>query len=307
MREKAGTWRLALTAPNEAAADIAAQILGSQAEAVSAFEVEPGGAWKVEGFTGAAPDRQALEALGEVAALGLPDGAGFLSELVVERLPDADWVAINQASFPPLRMGRYFIHGSHHHSVPAGAIGLRIDAAAAFGTGEHATTRGCMLALDRLSRRARFRRILDMGTGTSILSMAAARSWNAPILACDIDAGSLRVAAENLRGNGIGSRIRLVHSDGYKSRIVGGQAPYDLIVANILARPLMRMAPDLARHLAPDGVVVLSGLLLWQVRAVLAAHRARGLTLRRLIAINGWGTLVLARDDRARKLTGRIA
>lgn len=306
MRENAGIWRLALTAPDEAAADIAARILGSQAEAVSAFEIEPGGAWKVEGFAATAPDRQALEALGDVAALGLADGAGLLAGLVIERLPDADWVAINQASFPPLRMGRYFVHGSHHRGVPSGAIGLRIDAAAAFGTGEHATTRGCLLALDRLSRRGRFRRVLDMGTGTAILAMAAARSWTAPILACDIDAGSLRVAAENLRGNGLAARIRLVHSDGYRNRIVASRAPYDLIVANILARPLMRMAPDLARHLAPDGIVVLSGLLLRQVRAVLAAHRARGLTLRRLVAINGWGTLVLARDDRAGTLTGRI-
>jgi len=306
MRENAGTWRIFVTAPDEAAADIAAQILGSQAEAVSAFEVSPGGEWKVEGFTGTPPDRQALEALAAVAALGFPGCADFLAGIEAERLPDEDWVALNQASFPPLRMGRYFVHGSHHEQVPAGAIGLRIDAAAAFGTGEHATTRGCLLALDRLSRQRRFRRVLDMGTGTAILAMGAARSWAKPVLACDIDAGSLRVAAENLRGNGLARFVRLEHSDGYQSRLVAGRAPFDLIVANILARPLMRMAPDLARHLAPDGVVVLSGLLLWQIRAVLAAHHAQGLTLRRLIAINGWGTLILSRGDHARGLVGKI-
>jgi ribosomal protein L11 methyltransferase len=306
MREAAGLWRLFLTVPNEAAAEAVAAVFGSEASAVSAFETTPEGEWRVEGFADHPPDRAAIEAMLEVAALGHASafaGTDPFTGLVIERVPDQDWLAINQASFPPLRIGRYFIYGSHHKGgVPAGAIGLRIDAAAAFGTGEHATTRGCLLALDHLARYRsargrRFLKVLDMGTGTAILAMAASRSWAVPVLACDIDAGSLRVAGLNLRVNGRRGRVRLFHSDGYTNRLIRREAPFDLVTANILARPLMQMAADLAAVLAENGIVVLSGLLVRQVPAVLSAHRAAGLTLRRRIMIDGWATLILARGS----------
>ena len=213
--------------------------------------------------------------------------------LAIERLPARDWLAENQASFPPLRAGRYFIHGSHYRAhAPAGAMALTINATTAFGTGEHATTRGCLLALDALARRGLRRPVLDMGTGTGILAIAAAKTWRRTVTARDIDAESVRVAARNAAVNGAAALVDLGRADGYRGL---RRRRYALIFANILARPLALMAPDLARHLAPGGVAVLSGLLSRQERAVLAAHRLQGLALRARFCIDGWHTLVLAR------------
>jgi ribosomal protein L11 methyltransferase len=293
----AALWRLALTAADERTADAAAAALETEASAVSAFEIAPGGAWRVEAYADHEPDRAALDGAGALAALAHGIAAeGLLADLAIERLTPRDWVAENQQSFPPLLVGRFFIHGSHIKSaVPAGAIGLCIDAATAFGTGEHATTRGCLLALDGLAKRGRRRHPLDMGTGTGILAMAAAKRWNCPVLACDIDAGSVEVARTNMRANGTALLVRLYRSNGYRHHAVQRGRPFDLILANILARPLARMAGDLAASLAPGGVAVLSGLLTRQAPLVLAAHRAHGLTLRRRIVIAGWETLVLER------------
>jgi ribosomal protein L11 methyltransferase len=286
-------WRLAVGAPDEAAADAFASALGEVATAVTAFEAEPKGPWLVQGFVQGKPDMALLEATLAMAALGHgleePD-------LAAEALPDVDWLKLNQESFPPLRVGRYYVYGSHVEApVPAGAIGLKIDAATAFGTGEHATTYGCLAALDRLARRGRRRHILDMGTGTGILAIAAAKTWRAPALACDIDRNSVRVAEENMAVNGVSGMVTCRPSDGYAAPDVGARAPYDLIFANILARPLAAMAPDLSRHLAPGGVAILSGLLAQQERYVHAAHRGAGLVFRGRIARNGWHTLVYAK------------
>lgn len=293
---QATLWRLAVTVADEAAANVASAALESQVSAISAFETAPGAEWRVEAYTDQEPDRAGLEAAAEMVALahGLESGEGLLATLTIESLAPRDWVRENQQSFPPLHVGRFFVYGSHHEGgVPAGSIGLLIDAAAAFGTGEHATTRGCLLALGSLAKRRRFRNVLDMGTGTGILAMAAAKLWSPNLLACDIDAGSVHVAAENLRRNGLAGRVRLRRSDGYRDAKVGRSAPYDLIIANILARPLVAMSNDLAAHLAPGGMVVLSGLLAWQAPMVVAAHRLQGLKLRRRIAVDGWITLVL--------------
>ncbi len=293
-------WHLLVEAPDEVAADAAAQALESAAPgaAVSAFETAPGGAWRVEGFAEAAPDAAALRGALMLAGAMAGGGADLAAALTIEPLPPRDWLAENQESFPPLRAGRFFIYGSHvaGRGVPPGLVGLRIDAATAFGTGEHATTRGCLLALDGLAKPGlRPRRILDMGTGTGILALAASRVWRGrPALACDIDAGSVRVARNNVRVNGAAGAVRVRWSDGYADRAVRALRPYDLVFANILARPLARMAPDLRAALAPGGVAILSGLLARQERFVLAAHRAQGLTLRRRYAINGWHTLVVA-------------
>jgi ribosomal protein L11 methyltransferase len=293
----AALWRLAATVADERAADAAAAALETVASAVSAFEVSPGGAWRVEAFAEHEPDRAALDGAAALAALAHGVATeGLFADLAIERLTPRDWVAENQQSFPPLRAGRFFIHGSHiTNLVPAGAIGLCIDAATAFGTGEHATTRGCLLALDRLVKQGRRRHPLDMGTGTGILAMAAAKSWKCPVLACDIDAGSVEVARANMRVNGVALQVRVQRSDGYRLNAVRSGRPFDVIFANILARPLARMAGDLATHLAPSGIAILSGLLSRQAPLVLAAHRAHRLVLRRRIAIAGWQTLVLQR------------
>ncbi|HVJ54529.1 MAG TPA: 50S ribosomal protein L11 methyltransferase [Aliidongia sp.] len=286
-------WRVAVEAPDERAANGFSAVLESVGTAIAAFEREPKGAWSVEGFVQGKPERAPLEAGLALAALslGVEEPA-----LTLELMPEIDWLRRNQESFPPMRIGRYFIYGSHiAKPVPAGAVGLLIDAATAFGTGEHATTHGCLLALDRLVRRGRRRRILDMGTGTGILAIAAAKSWRVPVLACDIDRNSVKVAAENVALNRVADLVTCTASDGYASGLVRAGASYDLIFANILARPLAAMAPDLARHLAPGGVAILSGLLAGQEAYVAAAHRAQGLAFQGRIARNGWHTLIFTR------------
>lgn len=288
----AGLWRVAVTVAD---ADAAAAAMDAfiELESVSTFEEKPGGAWRVEGLTNDSPDRGALIARLALAWLGL---AGSPPQPLWERLPPTDWLRINQASFPPLALDRYFIYGSHHHGrVPAGSIGLLIDAATAFGTGEHATTRGCLHAMDALARKGRMHRTLDMGTGTGVLAIAAAKTWHRRVEARDIDPEAVRVAAHNARRNGVAQLVAVRQSAGYRDRFVAKAGPYELITANILARPLALMARDLGRALAPGGIAILSGLLPWQENVVLAAHRLQRLRLCQRVVIDGWSTLVLAR------------
>lgn len=287
-------WRLQLRAADAVLAERAAAALGSVCRAVSAFEETDGGAWLVEGFSELPLAGVELET---ALALAWADH-GTPPKPVLEKLPARDWVRENQESFPPRRIGRYFVHGSHHRGgVPAGAIGLLIDAATAFGTGEHASTEGCLRALDNLARRRRYRGILDMGTGTGILGIAAAKTFGRTVLAVDIDPGSVRVARENARRNGVARRVSTFGSPGFHSRCVRARRPYDLVLANILARPLALMARDLRCALAPGGVAVLAGLIDWQESYVLAAYRLQRLRLVRRIAVDGWRTLVLRRRE----------
>ena len=294
MTPSGAVWRLKLRAADAALAERAAAALESVCRAVSAFEESEGGVWLVEGFSEVPLAGVELET---ALALAWADH-GPPPKPLLERLPDRDWVRENQESFPPRRVGRYYVHGSHHRGrIPAGTIGLLIDAATAFGTGEHASTEGCLRALDRLAQRRRPRRILDMGTGTGILAIAAAKTFARGVLAADIDPGSVRVARENARRNGVASRVSTIWSAGYRSRRVRAARPYDLVLANILARPLALMARDLRRALAPGGVAVLAGLIDWQETYVLAAHRLQRLRLVRRIAVDGWRTLILRRID----------
>jgi ribosomal protein L11 methyltransferase len=287
-------WRVGLTVPDVDAAAAAMAALDGACDAVSTFEIEDDGAWRVEGLSAERPERARIEAALALVSPGEPP------VLDIDRLAPHDWLARNQASFPPIAVGRYFIHGSHHReAVPAGRIGLLIDAATAFGTGEHATTRGCLAALAALARRRPPRRILDMGTGTGVLALAAAKSWHCRIDARDIDGEAVRVARQNAWRNGIAPLLDARRSAGYRDRALWRRAPFDLVLANILARPLAMMARDLAHALAPGGVAVLSGLLARQEPYVLAAHRAQRLRLERRIAIDGWHTLVLTRGGRA--------
>ncbi len=290
-------WRVAVTTPDERSADAVSGLLGGMSDAVSAFEASPLGPWLVQAFIEGKPDRGRIEAGLALAAAALGIAP---PPLHLEPLDDIDWLKRNQESFPPLRIGRYFVHGSHvAEPPPAGSIPLLIDAATAFGTGEHATTRGCLLALDLLARRGRRRRILDMGTGTGILALAAAKTWGVTALACDIDRHSVGVARANMAVNRMAPRVACRQSDGYRAAEIRDRAPYDLIFANILARPLARMAGALASHLAPGGVAILSGLLADQERFVAAAHTARGLTFHSRIPIAGWHTLVFRRPRRS--------
>jgi ribosomal protein L11 methyltransferase len=290
-----GLWRVVVTAVDAEGAAAAADAFG-ELGAVSAFEEKAGGVWRVEGLTTETSDhgRGTIAARLALAWLAL---AGDPPEPRWERVPPTDWLRVNQASFQPLEIGSFYIHGSHHQGkIPAGRISLLIDAATAFGTGEHATTRGCLLALDAMARVRRIGpRILDMGTGTGVLAMAAARTSRRRVVARDIDPESVRVAAHNVGRNGVAGFVAVARSAGYRDRLLQRAAPYDLVMANILARPLVLMARDLGRALAHSGIAILSGLLPSQESLVLRAHGLQRLRLKQRIVIDGWSTLVLAR------------
>jgi ribosomal protein L11 methyltransferase len=216
-------------------------------------------------------------------------------EIYEMKLADTDWVSRVQKDFPSFTMGPFYVYGSHaNEAKPANKFPLLIDAAAAFGTGEHATTAGCLLALAREKRtRKHTGCVLDMGCGTAILAIAGARLWkNARIVACDNDPVAVKVSRHNLRVNRIGSRSTAFVSDGYKARQLHREQ-YPLIVANILAKPLMRMARDASRSMAPGGTLILSGLLKSQEPMVLSAHRAQGRYLKHKLRRGNWSVLVL--------------
>jgi ribosomal protein L11 methyltransferase len=288
-----GIWRIAVEVPAGAASAFA-DIVGRHADTVACVEAEPSGeTFLVEGMLRRIPDTAAI--IADVAvmafACGIPE-----PRLEVESLPPTDWLAWSLSGFPPIVAGRYFVHGSHFDGTPPmGRIPLRIDAAMAFGTGEHGSTRGCLIALDRLARAHRFRRVLDMGCGSGILGIAARKTTGARVLGVDLDPISVAQARQNATRNRVSDRVRFAFGDGYFTRAVWKRRPYDLVFANILARPLVRMAPRMRPHLAPGARVVLSGLLVRQDRMVLAAHRMQGLRLVRRHTVGEWRTLVLAR------------
>ena len=274
--------------------------LADECLTVSAFEDDAdGGAdpvpwWRIELLHDGPPDGVALALrLAELAAASELPPVSPTSEPV----PPTDWLAEVARRFPPTRAGRFFVHGRDHAgAAPGGTAPIQIDAGLAFGSGEHATTQGCLLALDSLARTRRFRRVLDLGCGSGILAIAAATTWPARVIAADNDPVAVAVAAENAALNGVAGRVRALESEGYGHPAVTAHGPYDLILANILADPLCALARDLARHLARrrGGVAVLSGLLDRQAAAVVRAHRPYGLRLRRTIVTGHWATLVLA-------------
>lgn len=213
-----------------------------------------------------------------------------------EQLPDIDWVAHALEGLQPVRAGRFLVHGSHDRDkIRAGDLCIEIDAGRAFGTGHHGTTEGCLEMIGALARRRRFRRVLDLGTGSGVLAIGLAKLMPASILATDIDPVAIAVARQNARKNGCGSKIDWATTAGLHSDIFARRGPFDLIVANILAKPLMRMAPDVSRNLATGGQVILSGILAAQRRKVLAAYNVQGLYHRRTLWRDGWVTLHLSR------------
>lgn len=246
--------------------------------------------WRLSGYCAAPPDRGALRARLRRAA----DASGLRApQFRLEPLPETDWAAENLKSFPPVRAGRYFIHGGHHSGpAPAGAIPVRIDAGAAFGTGSHGSTAGCLEALGRLLARRTPRRTLDLGCGAGVLAVAAAKTAKRPVLAADIDPAAVRVARANARLNGVRNLVRCVRETG-AGPAVRVHAPFDVICANILSGPLIKMAAGLAGAAAPGGAAVLSGLLAREAGAAEAAYRRAGLRPARRITRDGWTTLVM--------------
>ena len=248
-------------------------------------EDEDHDAWRIDAFPTTTEEADALR--GRLAA--------FPALVVtVEALADADWLAMSLSGLPPVRAGRFFVYGAHDQGrIPANAVALRIEAGAAFGTGHHGTTVGCLLAWNDLIKARRFGKVLDVGAGTGVLAIAAARTGARLARGTDIDAPSVRIARENAALNG--ARAEFVHASGLDHRRVRSAAPYDLVFANILAPPLVALAQDIRGALRPGGVAILSGLLRTQERRVLAAYRSRGFRLLRRIHRDAWATLVLQR------------
>jgi ribosomal protein L11 methyltransferase len=276
--------------------DALAEIFDGETVAASTFE-EPDGRWSLAVHFRDQPDEDAVRALVEAAA-----GVQAAQSLAFETLAPTDWVRKSLAGLTPVDAGRFVVHGAHDRDrVRANRIGIEIEAALAFGTGHHGTTRGCLLALDRIAKGRRARRVLDVGTGTGVLAIAAAKALRRPVLASDIDARSVAIARDNARLNHASAHVEIVHAAGLGRRRFVTRGPYALIFANILLEPLQRLATPMARLVAPNGRVVLSGLLAGQAGAAVAAYRARGLVLERRIRLEGWATLVLRRP-----CTGRL-
>jgi ribosomal protein L11 methyltransferase len=301
-----GPWRILVEVEGAEAAIAVASALDELAGAVAAFEFHSGdgntaAVWRVEAY----PRTPVLNAEIEIRlALAAAGAGGRLDHVTEQKLPERDWLAENRRAFPPLRIGRFFMHGSHWRGKPPpGMIEIEVDAATAFGTGEHPSTRGCLLAIDALARRRSFRGPLDIGTGSGVLAIAAAKRFGCRVLASDIDCDAVRVARHHVRRNGLASRVQVVCAPGYRSRTVR-RGKYELILANILARPLASMARDLKRALTPGGVAVLAGLLRRQEPLVLSAHRAQGLALERRLVIEGWSTLILRSGLPATQING---
>ena len=250
---------------------------------VAAFELGERGLWEVEAFFAAAPDEQELLQRFGVAMRVIP-------------IEDENWVARALDGLPPVRTQRFFIYGEHSASdVPANAISLKIEASYAFGTGHHGTTRGCLLAYEQLSKRRKFKNALDLGCGTGVLGLAFARLTHRPAVATDIDPLAAEKTQENARLNRAAPYMRISDGDGFRSAYIAECAPYDLIFANILAGPLVKLMPGIRKHLARGGNAILSGLLDEQANNVLAAARSQNLRLIKRSALEGWITLTLLR------------
>lgn len=258
--------------------------------AVTLFEA-PGDGWVIDSYY--------EDAIGLAEIADLVDGGPAVrsANITIEVVPDENWVAISQAGLPPVVAGRFLVHGSHDRAI--GRLkrdAIEIDAGEAFGTAHHATTLGCLIAIDRLTRGRNFTRVLDLGCGSGVLAIAAARVLpKAAIIASDFDPEAVRVAGENVRKNALAGRIALVTALGLDHPALRRRAPYDLVIANILAEPLIALAQRLAGVIPPRGVVVLSGILQSQAPAVLAAYGAAGFARQRVDWLNGWVTLTLRR------------
>lgn len=232
---------------------------------------------------------------------GLAGGAAMAKALRFEPIAAKDWVGASLAGLKPVAAGRFVVHGAHDRgAVPSNRIGIEIEAALAFGTGHHGTTRGCLLALDRLCKSLgggkAAPRIFDLGTGSGVLAIAAARALRARVLASDIDPAAVRAARDNARHNRAGALVEVVRANGLATHVIRGAAPFDLVFANILLGPLQRLAAPLTKLIAPGGRIVLSGLLTAQANAARSVYSA--LRLERRIALDGWTTLVLRRPSR---------
>ncbi len=254
---------------------------------VGVFEVEDGsGLWEVGAYFTDPPDEVAL------ALLAAVHGA---RPFALSELPEIDWVAKVRRELSPVEAGRFFVYGSHDaDKVQPGRVSLLIEATVAFGTGHHGTTLGCLRALDRLVDAGLVaQNVADIGCGTGVLAMAAASVWPNPVIASDIDAVAVAVAEANVAGNGLNGRVICLEATGFDHPRIAAAAPFDVVLANILMGPLIQLAPDMARHIAPGGRAILSGLLVTQAEDVIAAYLAQGFSVETREDLGEWCALTL--------------
>ena len=292
MTSIASTYRVSFAIGGEHAAkgvvDALSEIFFEGQAAIAAFE-RPDGRWDVTVHFAEPPDQRLVRELVANAA-----GQDIAEGIVFDTVEAKDWVKASLEDLVPVPAGRFIVHGQHDRDrIAPNKIGIEIEAALAFGTGHHGTTRGCLLLLDHVLKAWRPRRVLDLGTGTGVLAIAAARALHEKVLASDIDPPSVQVARENARLNVAGHLVQAIRATGFSAPQFVAAAPFDLVLANILANPLRQLAAPMARHLAPSALVILSGLLTPQAPSVIAAYRARGLVPVRHLRIEGWSSLLL--------------
>jgi len=274
--------------PAKRVVDVLTEIFFEGEAAVAAFE-RPDGRWDVTVHFADAPEQALLRELVTNAAT-----AEIAATLAFDTVEAKDWVKASLEDLVPVPAGRFVVHGAHDRErVPANKLAIEIEAALAFGTGHHGTTRGCLLLLDHVLKSHQPRRVLDLGTGTGVLGIAAAKALKIGVLASDIDPPSVKVAQENARLNETGHLVQVIRATGFSAPSFAQRGPFDLVLANILANPLRQLATPMARHLAPSALVILSGLLTHQAPSVIAAYRARGLVPLRHLRIEGWSSLLL--------------
>ncbi|MEN3953141.1 50S ribosomal protein L11 methyltransferase [Iodidimonas sp. SYSU 1G8] len=289
-------WQVHVEAPRKAVAALEAlfSTLGGADEppVVMSFEIVDDQLWGIDVVLDEPVDEAALAARvnDTLVRLGMDPAA-----LEVTELAPVDWVAESLKHHQPVSAGRFYVYGSHHPKPALDRWSILIDAGMAFGTGQHETTAGCLRAIDMLARTGTARNPLDVGSGSGILAMAIAKAWPVKVLASDIDPEAVTVAIANARDNGVGGRMDVVTAVGLHHPVIRERGPYDLITANILAKPLIQLAGDLTRALEPGGVLVLSGFLKQQEAGVFAAYRHRGMRLLKRYLVGQWVTLVLGK------------
>lgn len=284
-------YRIEISVPPHAL-DAFEDALAPHVIAVSADADATAAVWQLAGYCENLPDHDALKGALETTASAFEIS---VPEPRIEVIENTDWVTTNLLTFPPVTVGRFFVYGSHHtKSEPAGRIGIRIDAGQAFGTGAHGSTAGCLLAMDTIFQHTRPRRILDLGCGSAILGIAAAKLIRCPVLATDIDPVAVRVARENADLNGVGPWVKTMVASGVTAAMRQA-GPFDMVIANILAGPLQSMAPQIAGCMAPGGTLILSGLLARESRRLENRYRAVGCRLINRSVRDGWATLILRR------------
>jgi ribosomal protein L11 methyltransferase len=286
------THRASLAIGDEKAAkgvvDILTEVFFEGQAVVAAFERRDG-RWDVALHFAEAPDQALVREQVSSAA-----GGDIAKTIAFDAVEAKDWVKASLEDLAPVPAGRFVVHGAHDRArVPQNKLSIEIEAALAFGTGHHGTTRGCLLLLDHVLKAGQPRRVLDLGTGTGVLAIAAAKALQGQVLASDIDLPSVKVARENARLNGTGNRVQAIRATGFAAPDFAGRGPFDLVLANILANPLRQLAGPMSQHLAPSAFVILSGLLTPQAASVMAAYRARGLVPVRHLKIEGWSSLLL--------------